>query len=647
MIVRKLRLAASVTAVGLLAPLLPLAGAAGAEPPPEVTIAEIQGTGATSPYAGDRVVTEGVVTAQYETGGFDGFYLQTEGTGGDVDPTEKSASQAVFVYAPDVVQQVETGDAVAVTGRVSEYQGLTELSVSGPDSITPTKPAKPVKPASVAYPRTDAQRERLEGMLLDPQGAYTVTDNYETNYYGSVGLAAGTEPLVQPTEVADPHDEAAVAKVERDNRARAVTLDDGASTNFSRPSNTDIALPYLSAGGQVRTGAYARFHRPVILDYRYGAWSFQPTEHLTADNAPRVQPARFAKTRTKSPERARGDVRLASFNVLNYFTTTGAEWGCDSYYDDREGNHITVDDCGEEGPRGAADAENLQRQQAKITAAINDLDADVVSLEEIENSVKFGKDRDAALADLVSALNEAAGKEVWAYAASPDAADLPPTAEQDVIRTAFIYDKRAVEAVGESRVLVGSEPFGNAREPLAQAFRPRGASRRETFIAIVNHFKSKGSGVDDGTGQGNANPDRIKQARALVDFAGAMKTELGSDRVFLTGDFNAYTKEDPLRVLAEAGYTDLASTLTGEQTYVYDGKVGSLDHILASPAARGSVRGADVWNINAYEPVAYEYSRYNYNVLDLYDESPYRSSDHDPILVGIDAGCERHGPRDG
>ena len=32
----------------------------------------------------------------------------------------------------------------------------------------------------------------------------------------------------------------------------------------------------------------------------------------------------------------------------------------------------------------------------------------------------------------------------------------------------------------------------------------------------MNHFKSKGSGPDDGTGQGSSNPNRVAEAEALV-----------------------------------------------------------------------------------------------------------------------------------
>ena len=47
------------------------------------------------------------------------------------------------------------------------------------------------------------------------------------------------------------------------------------------------------------------------------------------------------------------------------------------------------------------------------------------------------------------------------------------------------------------------------------------------------------------------------------------------------------------------------------------------------------VTGAAVWDINADESVALQYSRRNYNVVDFYAPDPYASSDHDPELVGI------------
>jgi len=595
-------------------------------------IRDIQGEGDSTPLNGQTVTTRGIVTAAYPTGGYNGFFLQTAGTGAETGAAH-TASDALFVYGSRAVAQVSVGDYVEVSGTAGEYNGLTQIA-SDADLVTVlTEEAAAVTPAPIDWPRTDAERERFEGMLLAPRGDFTVTNTYITGQYAEVGLAAGTTPLIAPTEVARPGTSAfddAVA----DNAARGVVLDDGASLNFQR-SATGVPLPYLSLTDPVRVGAPVTFTRPVVLDFRNSAWKFQPTSQLTVDNAADVQPATFANTRTEGPADVGGTVQLASFNVLNYFTTTAEDVGCDSVYRDREGNPITANRCPEPGPRGAANDENFQRQQAKIVAALNGLDAEVVSLEEIENSAALGEPRDEALSTLVDALNAAVGDEVWAFVPSPSA--LP--ASEDVIRTAFIYKKAVVAPVGES-VILDDPAFANARQPLAQGFAPAG-SDEAAFIAIVNHFKSKSDSDPEAEGdnadgdQGAFNGDRVRQAEALVAFADARSDALGVDEVFLLGDFNAYTQEDPLQVLRDAGYVDLAAG-TGKYTYSFSGESGSLDHVFASPAARQLVSGTDIWNINAGEALALEYSRYNANVRNFYDASPYRSSDHDPVVVGID-----------
>lgn len=591
----------------------------------ELAIAEIQGTGDASPVAGQQVRTTGVVTAAYPTGGFDGFYLQTAGTGGDL-PADHAASDGIFVYSAAGAAQVSVGDHVEVTGEATEFYGLTQIAATSWELLT--TPAEAVKPATVAWPADDGGREALEGMLLAPEGDFTVTDTYSTNRYGSVGLASGTTPLVQPTAVGRPGSDEAAAQV-ADNAARALTLDDGASWDYLN-SYADEPLPYLTGGDPVRVGAGVTFTEPVVLDYRFSTWGLQPTTQLTGDDA---APATFENTRTDAPEDVGGDLQVATFNVLNYFTTLGADLSGCSAYTDREGNPVTVrSGC---DARGAWNAESLDRQQTKIVAAISALGADVVSLEEIENSAAFGKDRDAALEDLVAALNAVDGADTWSAVGSP--AQTP--ANEDVIRTAFIYRTAAAEPVGDSQILLDDPAFSNAREPLAQTFRPAGATADQDVVVITNHFKSKGSGsgedADQGDGQGASNASRVNQATALVGFADDVAAEAGTERVLLVGDFNSYDREDPLVVLQDAGYTNLGAS-TGEYTYAYGGQVGSLDHVFASDAAAEAVTGTDIWNINAYEPVANEYSRYNYNVSDLYDQTPFRSSDHDPIVVGLD-----------
>ena len=298
------------------------------------------------------------------------------------------------------------------------------------------------------------------------------------------------------------------------------------------------------------------------------------------------------------------------------------------------------------GPRGAAQADDLSAQQSKIVEAINTMDTDIVSLEEIENSVKLLSatdkgDRDDAVKALVAALNAHAGTQRWAYVASPVTAEQPALAEQDTIRTAFIYDPSTVEPVGKSRILVGVAAFNNAREPLAQAFKKVGDTNANAFGVIVNHFKSKGSGVDDGTGQGNANPDRKAQATALADFADQFRASRDLQTVFLTGDFNSYSMEDPMQVLDEAGWTLLKSHEGEEHSYSFGGRSGSLDHVLVNDEAAPSVTGVDVWDINAGESVAYQYSRRNYNATQFFNAGePFAASDHNPEVIGFDVAPE-------
>ena len=614
------------------------------ETPEGVTpIADIQGTGDASPIQGKTVTTRGVVTAAYPEGGLNGYYIQTPGTGG-ADRADGAASDGIFVYSPDTVADTNIDDHVEVTGTVSEHYGQTQISVSASGLKTVDEPAEAVKPVEDAFPAGDEKRESLEGMLLQPSESLTVADNYNTNTYGEVVLATGEGTLDQPTDVHRPATPEAKA-LEAENLEREVVLDDGATVNFLK-TDKDVPLPYLSQDEPVRVGAQANFTSPVVLGFDHEKWRFQPTTRLTGDNAEAVQPTSFTDTRTEAPEAVGGQVSLASFNVLNYFTTTGNQLDGCQYYDDREGNHITV--RGGCDARGAANAESLKRQETKIVTAINKLDASVVSLMEIENSAAFGKDRDDALATLVKRLNEAAGAEKWDFVESPDAVP----ADEDVIRTALIYQPAEVAPQNESTILDDQDAFSNAREPLSQAFAPKDGSgeveKDKTFVTISNHFKSKGSGSgpgneDSGDGQGASNADRVKQAEALVGFAGDQQEAADSELVYLLGDFNSYTQEDPMQVFYEAGYKDIAAEKTDESTYVYGSRTGSLDHVLAldasdagdGPTAFGSVTGADVWNINSVESLALEYSRFNYNVADLFAPDQFRASDHDPVVVGL------------
>ncbi|WOF24661.1 ExeM/NucH family extracellular endonuclease [Microbacterium betulae] len=609
-------------------------------PVASATIAEIQGTGATSPLVDQTVTTTGVVTARYPTGGLDGYVIQTPGTGGAVDVSADRASDAIFVYSTATVSEVALGDTVQVTGRVTEFYGLTEITV-GAGGAQVVADAEPVTPAVVGWPATDAERESLESMLVAPDGDFTVADTYDTNVYGEVVLASGTTPLRQPTDVALPGSAEAEA-VAADNAARRVTLDDGTTANFSTAKSLTPA--YVSLVEPIRVGAAVSFAEPHIVDFRNDAWKLNPTTPLVGDGSG-VDGVLFENTRTAAPEDVGGDVSVASFNVLNYFTTLGVDDASCTAYTDRDGDGVTV--RGGCDQRGAWDAEDFQRQEARIVAAIEGLDASVVGLMEIESSARLGEEADEAVATLVDALNASAGTERWAYVASP--ANLPDASELDVISSALIYQPAVVAPEGASAALDTTDAeidaFQNAREPIAQTFVPAGGG--EAFTVVVNHFKSKGSAgpwpgdEDSGDGQGASTQSRVHQAEALAEWVETDPTGTGAEAVLLVGDFNSYTQEDPMQVLYEAGYVGVESELgVSESSYVYDGLSGSLDHVLLNAAAAELATGADIWPINSGEAIALEYSRYNSHGTLFYEPNAYRSSDHDPVIVGLDAASD-------
>ncbi len=630
-----------------------------------VPIAQIQGTGTATPVAGEGVKTQGVVTAAFPTGGLNGFYIQTPGA------DTADASDAIFVYGgpSGFTTYPAVGDSVEVSGQAAEFGGATQIvandaGVTDVADLGTVTPKTTIPGTTCALPGATCEtlatlapaREAMEGELLKPTADFTVTDSYDgspfwagnsfsSGMFGEIGLAAETdEPLVTPTELYDAQNEATlIAQRTAYNNARRIVLDDGSSANYAvTGANTGQAFPWMTATHAVRVGANVTFPEPVIFTEGFNTWRLLPTTRVVGE--PTATQPQIEQTRAQNlaPQDVGGDIKLATFNVLNYFPTTGDEFvalgggrAC-TFYNDRAGNPITVNSCNPDGPRGAANTANLVRQQEKIVAAIKGSGAHIVSLEELENSAKFGKNRDFAIGKLVDALNVGTpGK--WAFVPSPTGADLPPLADEDVIRTGFIYQPSIAKTVGTSKILVGNAAFGNAREPLAQAFKRVGTPNTEAFAVIVNHFKSKGSGTNDGTGQGNANPDRVAQAQALVTFADEFKTARQISRVFLAGDFNAYTHEDPIQVLNDAGYTNLESTSDpSEESYNFDGQVGSLDHVLANTAALADVEGVDIWDINASESVYYEYSRFNSNVTNLYTATPFKSSDHNPEIVGID-----------
>ena len=616
-----------------------------------VSIPDIQttGDGDDSQLINQTVETKGVVTAAYPKGenanlkGLEGFTIQTPGTGGTWDPS-RTASDGLFVFmGKSSATTPSIGECVVVKGKVAEYSGVKNATAATqsltqllPQTITPANDCDPVKPTELSGVPTQDQMEALESMLVLPKDTWTITDNYKTNRYGTLSLTPGTEVLRTATDVVAPG--AAAQAYEAENAAKTIDLDDASTTdltNFKQNGHKE-RYAYLANGAPARVGYHVTFTKPVVLESRFGSFGFQPTQ-MTAGNPDR-SPVTITGERPAAPT-VSGDTKVATFNVLNYFSDLGEnEPGCKGY-EDRDHKYVTDKNC---KLRGAWSSQAFANQQTKIVQAINTIDADVVALEEIENPVASGvsSDRDGALKSLVNALNAAAGSEVWAYVPSPSTVP----ANEDVIRIAFIYKKATITPVGDSVIYDDPAYTGLARQPLAQEFKPITDANHEgkNFVVIANHFKSKGStpknlsgaeaaaNTDNGDGQGNSNGVRIKQARALATFA----QRFNGTPTLLVGDFNAYTKEDPLKVLTDAGWAHESGH--GDSSYVYGGRSGSMDHVFANSVAHPLITEVKSWAVNAQESIAFEYSRANYNAYLAFEaDNPYRASDHNPEIIGL------------
>jgi hypothetical protein len=360
-------------------------------------------------------------------------------------------------------------------------------------------------------------------------------------------------------------------------------------------------------GDTVQAGQY-------VLDQRFGVYRLQPTEavEIAATNP-----------RPEAPAAIGGSLKVAALNVLNYFTTLDAQDG----------------GCGPAGTldcRGANTIEELDRQRAKTVAEIVGLDADILGIMEIQN------DSGATTADLVAAVNADPAT------ASPYAFINTSTIGTDAIKLALLYRPAAVTPVGSHAILTSAiDPdFIDTlnRPALAQTFDDANGGR---FTVVVNHLKSKGSDCnavgdpDAGDGQGNCNGVRTAAAEALVDWIAADPTGSDDSDVLVIGDLNSYAKEDPIDVFAAAGYTNLVDHFLGDEgySYVFQGQTGYLDHALASPSLMAQVAGMTEWHVNADEPTVLDYNiefKSVNHVNTLYAPDAFRSSDHDPLLVGLD-----------
>ena len=576
------------------------------------TIHDIQSSDGYSPLATAEVTVQGVVVGDFQgaSSALGGFFLQEEDGDADADPL---TSEGIWIsdQGNPLAVDVSVGDLVRVTGIVSESGSLTQLlSLT---AITKLGTAALPSPSMISLPASSTvMLERFEGMnVLFPQ-TLSVTSNSGSNgstdsfaRFGELLLSANG-PLISPTEIIDPNDSPAagtsitgrsnvpaIRALENAQALRSIVLDDASTADTPDPT------PFLNAQGTRRVGDTVTGLKG-ILTHSNGAYRVQPTGPVAfVDSNPR--PA--------SPPLITGRLKVASMNVLNYFTTFGGT-----------------------NDRGASNADEFQRQKDKIITALVGLDADVLGLIEIQNT-------SIAVNDILTALNAAMGSSV--YTAVPDPAT---PASGDYIRTVLLYRPSKVSLFGPC--YADADAAWNTpnplRNPIAQVFIEN--STGERFIACLNHWKSKSSSgatglnTDQNDGQAAFNDQRKQQAARVLTWLQGICAASGDYDVIIMGDLNSLGEEDPLDVLRNGGFTDQGERFQpGDYSYRLGDTRGRLDHAFASSTMAAQTTDARHRHINADEPAFYDYNTEGKTPAHLLINvgTPYRSSDHDPVLIGV------------
>jgi predicted extracellular nuclease len=568
----------------------------------KATIPQIQGAGDTSPFNNQVVVTEGVVTHKTSTG----YFLQD--AAGDGNP---ATSDGLFVFSAGAVN---VGDLVRVRGMITEFKPAgaprTYTEMKDVSALTVLSTGNSVAATNLVFDGT-LDLARYEGMLVNITNSLTVNQASFLGSRGELTLAYGRRET--PTNRYRPLTAEALALAAA-NARNAIVLDDSLSV-------IPTVIPYVDGGARVVRSGDTASGLSGVVDYgTIGGGAGFKLQYTAEPSFSATNP------RSGAPLLAPGNIKVASANVLNYFTTFtdgGDAWG-NAGQGCTLGATTLAANC-----RGADNQAEFERQTKKIVSELLAIDADVFGLMEIQNNGDIATDY------LVQQLNGAVGFPVYAYVPAPAATGT------DAIRVSMIYKPAKVQPIGAA--LADSDPV-NTRPPMAQAFKAGNGAR---FSVVVNHMHAKasscsGENADQGDGQGCSNVRRTQQATRLASvFIPQIAAAAGDPDVLVIGDLNANGQEDPIYTLTQAGLVNqLERFVRPNETpysYVFNGEVGYLDHALATASLSPQVVGAAEWHNNADEPTMIDYNLDGKSpaAIALIEDHAYRASDHDPVVVSL------------
>ena len=251
---------------------------------------------------------------------------------------------------------------------------------------------------------------------------------------------------------------------------------------------------------------------------------------------------------------------------------------------------------------GARTESARQKQRTKISKALAKINADIFGLVELQQG-------NEAIAEIVSDLNKNLPNRDYKYFTDGSSGTMQ--------KSDFVYDSKVVEPIGLP-VEINAE-LQNRKKMIC--FREKATG--EKFIYSINHFKAMNSGTP---------AIRVREATAVLDRYKTYRTNpsVNDDDVLIMGDLNTYAFTEPIFVFLDYGMLDLHRAFHADSSYSYmfGGLASYIDHAICSKQLYSQITGMSAYHINSDESDDYTYDKSSDNTM-------FRCSDHDPVLVGL------------
>jgi uncharacterized protein len=585
----------------------------------ELTIAEVQGDKGKSAYDNQAVRVKGVVTGLLKSG----FYIQTPDTEVDKNPL---TSEGIYVYGENSVGSVTLGDQVQVDGTVTEFRPRNErIFISITEITRPTvkvlSKGNPL-PAPIVLTQADLnprgrvdQMEKFEGMRVKADIVVVAPTSGFTNEKTGITVSNGVF-FATLQGVPRPFREPGVQLL-------SIIVDNLGQTVPAFDMNPEI----LRIDSQQQTGAKAidvtagatMKDLTGVVDYSRKFY----TIHVDAGYEPKIDNMKSFTPLSPGAER---EATVGSFNIENFF--------------DDEVNSSNVE------KEAITPKDIFLKRLAKTSLAVRSAlsSPDVLGIIEVENLKVLKK-----LSDKINADTVAAGRPDPKYVAYLEESNDPRG-----IDVGFLVKSSKIKVIEAVQLAKSAKMEGVAgadgqylfdRPPLllrAEVIDPK-AAKPLAFTVIVNHFKSY-NGIDDPEDGDRVRNKRRLEAEWLANFVQERQKADPTERIILSGDFNAFQFND--------GYNDLIGILKGKSdpnvltpskatfvtglvnlidyvaapsrySYTFDGSAQALDHILVNKRVRERVLKFGYARSNADFPLIYKNDA----------ARPERVSDHDAPVV--------------